>query len=58
MKREQSMYFDWTNEDHFNMMNMSHKPTFENPGFKELGVKPRCILPSIHEACASYLVSF
>jgi len=55
MKREQSMYFDWTNEDHFNMMNMSHKPTFENPGFKELGVKPHCVLPSIHEACASYL---
>jgi len=54
MKREQSMYYDWTNEDHFNLMNMSDKPTFENPGFKELGVQPQCILPTVHESAAGY----
>ena len=56
MKREQSYYYDWTNEDHFNLMNMSDKPSFTNPGFKELGVKAHCPLPTIHESCVSYLV--
>ena len=57
MKREQSMYFDWTNEDHFNLMNMSDKPSFEAPGFKELGVQPQCILPTVHESATGYYVS-
>ena len=57
MKREQSMYYDWTNEDHYNIMNMSDKPTFEAPGFKELGVSPQCILPTVHESAAGYYVS-
>ena len=57
-KREQSIYYDWTNEDHFNLMNMSELPSFQNPGFKELGVTPHEILPTVHETCASYLVSF
>jgi len=55
IKREQSLYYDWTNEDHFNLMNMSELPSFQNPGFKELGVTPHEILPSVHETCASYL---
>jgi len=54
-KREQSIYYDWTNEDHFNLMNMSELPSFQNPGFKELGVTPHEILPTVHETCASYL---
>merc|ERR1719431_1244549 len=54
VKREQSHYYDWTNEDHFNLMNLSDKPTFQNPGFKELGIKPRCPLPTIHESCVNY----
>ena len=58
MKREQSMYFDWTNEDHFNLMNMSDKPSFQAPGFKELGVQPQCILPTVHESATGYYVSY
>ena len=58
IKREQSMYYDWTNEDHFNLMNMSDKPSFEAPGFKELGVQPMCILPTVHESAAGYYVSY
>jgi len=54
MKREGSMYYDWTNEDHFNLMNMSHKPSFQNPGFKELGVEAHCILPTVHETATGY----
>lgn len=57
MKREQSMYVDWTNEDHFNLMNMSDKPSFEAPGFKELGVQPQCILSTVHESATGYYVS-
>ena len=57
MKRDQSIWTDWTNEDFFNLQNMSHKPSFKAPGFKELGVVPKPALPTIHETCAAYYVS-
>jgi hypothetical protein len=54
IKRDQSIWTDWTNEDFFNLQNMSHKPSFKAPGFKELGVVPKPALPTIHETCAAY----
>ena len=55
--RHKSHYNDWTNECHFNMMNQSHTPTFDNPGFKELGIVQNCPLQAIHESCSNYFVS-
>lgn len=52
--RFKSFYADWTNEDHFNLMNMSHMPTFKNPGFKELGMTLACPLETIHESCTNH----
>jgi len=52
--RSKSLYSDWTNEDHFNMMNMSHVPSFENPGFSELGMRLNCPLEAIHESATNY----
>lgn len=52
--RHKSHYADWTNEDHFNLMNMSHEPTFENPGFAELGMTLNCPLQAIHESCTNF----
>jgi len=52
--RNKSMYADWTSEDHFNMMNMTHKPTFENPGFADIGVKLNDPLIAIHECMANF----
>ena len=68
--RNKSMYADWTSEvgtfscfknsinfqDHFNMMNMTHKPTFENPGFSDIGVKLNDPLIAIHECMANFSV--
>ena len=54
--RHKSLYSDWTNTDHFNMMNMSHKPTFQNPGFAELGMNLNCPLQAIHESATNYYV--
>ena len=56
--RYKSHYSDWTNEDHFNLMNMSHVPTFQNPGFADLGMTLNCPLQSIHESCTNYMVSW
>lgn len=53
--RYKSHYSDWTNEDHFNLMNMSHVPTFQNPGFADLGMTLNCPLQSIHESCTNYM---
>lgn len=39
------------------MMNMSHKPTFENPGFADIGVKLNDPLIAIHECMANFSVS-
>ena len=57
LMRHKSLYSDWTNTDHFNLMNMSHKPTFENPGFAELGMNLNCPLQAIHESGTNYYVS-
>jgi len=54
LMRHKSLYSDWTNTDHFNLMNMSHKPTFENPGFAELGMNLNCPLQAIHESGTNY----
>ena len=58
IQRSKSHYADWTNTDHFNLMNMSHVPTFKNPGFAELGMRLNCPLEAIHECSTNYFVSF
>jgi len=57
MHRHKSYYADWTNEDHFNLQNMSHFPTFQNPGFKELGMTLNAPLQAIHESASNFYVS-
>jgi len=54
IQRSKSHYADWTNTDHFNLMNMSHVPTFKNPGFAELGMRLNCPLEAIHECSTNY----